>query len=77
MVPFDGKIDHRSQLQRIIRMDWIGALLCVGWVTCFAISLQWGGVTKKWNSPPVLAVCSIDERCPSGISTIIRLLFSS
>jgi hypothetical protein len=56
MLPFDGKLDPRPAWKRALRMDWIGALLCVGWVTCLGISLQWGGITKKWNSTPVLVV---------------------
>jgi len=56
MLPFDRKLDPRPAWKRALRMDWIGALLCVGWVTCLGISLQWGGITKKWNSTPVLVV---------------------
>lgn len=45
-------------------MDWVGSALCVGWVTCFGMSLQWGGITKEWNSAPVLAVSRTREDTP-------------
>ena len=64
MLPFDGKPDNRTKFQKILRMDWVGSALCVGWVTCFGMSLQWAGITKEWNSAPVLAVSRTREDTP-------------
>lgn len=36
-------------------MDFVGAALITASVTCFLLAMQWGGATKAWNSPSVIA----------------------
>ncbi|WWD21042.1 hypothetical protein CI109_105523 [Kwoniella shandongensis] len=54
LLPFDGLPDTRPVWRRLISMDWIGIALTLGFITCFGMALQWGGVTKDWNSPSVI-----------------------
>ena len=56
LVPFDGHLDHRTSLVRLLRLDWIGVILTTGFVTCLGIGLQWGGVSKDWNDIGVIIV---------------------
>lgn len=35
-------------------MDWLGATLVLGSVTCLILGLQWGGNTKPWKSAAVI-----------------------
>ncbi|KAH7886416.1 MFS general substrate transporter [Phlebopus sp. FC_14] len=39
-----------------LRIDWIGGALVTGFFTCLLLPLQWGGNTKPWNSPTVIAL---------------------
>lgn len=36
-------------------MDLIGTLIIMGAAICYLLALQWGGVTKEWNSGSVVA----------------------
>jgi len=45
----------RSTLQKWTEIDWIGSLLCLGLVTALLLPLQWGGQTKPWDDPAVIA----------------------
>jgi hypothetical protein len=36
------------------QLDMIGLALIVGACTCFILALQWGGVSKSWNSGAVI-----------------------
>lgn len=38
----------------LIEMDIGGMLLIVGAVVCFNLAMQWGGISKAWNSPPAV-----------------------
>lgn len=44
----------RGLISQTLRMDWIGAVLVLGSVTCLVLGLQWGGNTKPWNSAAVI-----------------------
>lgn len=35
-------------------MDLPGLTLIVGAVVCFTLAMQWGGISKAWNSSPVV-----------------------
>lgn len=37
-------------------MDFIGTVLFLGAICCLTLALQWGGVTKPWRSPRVIAL---------------------
>ncbi|KAF7318473.1 Major facilitator transporter-like protein [Mycena chlorophos] len=43
---------------RLLRLDYLGAILVAGSVTTLILALQWGGNTKPWNSPAVI-VCFV------------------
>lgn len=50
------RTDTRSSLQKTLDIDWIGAILIVGAVTCLAMGLQWGGNDRPWNDAGVIIV---------------------
>lgn len=35
-------------------MDLVGAFTMIAAVICLLLALQWGGITKPWNSPDVI-----------------------
>ncbi|KAK7044346.1 major facilitator transporter-like protein [Favolaschia claudopus] len=41
-------------LKQTRRMDFIGAILSAGAVTCLILALQWGGNTKPWDDKAVI-----------------------
>jgi hypothetical protein len=43
-------------LQKWLKVDWIGTILCLGMVCSLLLPLQWGGVTKPWNDKTVIAL---------------------
>ena len=43
-------------------LDWLGAALCIGMVVALFLPLQWGGATKPWRSPTIIALF-----CVSGV----------
>ncbi|KAK4688498.1 hypothetical protein P7C73_g1604, partial [Tremellales sp. Uapishka_1] len=52
--PFSGARDDRPTWRKVLRIDWIGAVLTIAFVTCLGIGLQYGGITKNWNDPSVI-----------------------
>ena len=40
--------------QKMLHMDLIGASTIIAAVVCLLLALQWGGITKPWNSPAVI-----------------------
>lgn len=40
--------------QMLVEMDLVGMTLIIGAVTCYILAMQWGGVTKAWNSSEVI-----------------------
>ncbi|KAF7323273.1 Major facilitator superfamily protein [Mycena chlorophos] len=48
---------HRV-LPALMRLDYIGATLVAGIVTCLTLALQWGGNTKPWNDKDVI-ICFV------------------
>ncbi|GAA5879940.1 hypothetical protein JCM3774_005685 [Rhodotorula dairenensis] len=49
------KRSTRDILHQTLRMDWVGATLVLGAVTCLVLALQWGGNQKPWNDGAVIA----------------------
>jgi hypothetical protein len=43
-------------LRQAARLDFVGATLVAGAVTCLVLALQWGGNTKPWNDKSVIIV---------------------
>lgn len=64
--------DDRTILQKWLQIDWIGSILSLVAVTCFIIPLQWGGVTKPWDDPPVIALFVL-----SGVLVVAFILWES
>ncbi|KAM0790108.1 hypothetical protein ACM66B_005435 [Microbotryomycetes sp. NB124-2] len=55
--PLGADLTKRSipdLLRQTLRIDWVGAVLIMGAVTCLVLALQWGGNTKPWKSAAVL-----------------------
>ncbi|KAJ1306947.1 hypothetical protein OPQ81_007927 [Rhizoctonia solani] len=62
--PSEG--DDRPAWHRIVRMDWVGAVLCIGVVSSLLLGLQWGGISKPWNDPTVIGLL-----VTFGVSTVL------
>lgn len=60
MPPFSGIKPTHSRLVQLLHLDWIGALLTLGFVTCLGVGLQWGGVSKEWQDAGVIVVSPVD-----------------
>ncbi|EUC59826.1 MFS transporter [Rhizoctonia solani AG-3 Rhs1AP] len=48
--------DVRPAWHRIVRMDWVGAVLCIGVVSSLLLAMQWGGTSKPWDDPTVIGL---------------------
>ncbi|WWC64187.1 uncharacterized protein I303_106795 [Kwoniella dejecticola CBS 10117] len=51
---FDGKPDNRSVFVKLIRLDWISAIITLGFVTSLGVGLQNGGIRYEWNDTSVI-----------------------
>ncbi|CAE6428748.1 unnamed protein product [Rhizoctonia solani] len=58
--------DHRPAWHRIVRMDWVGAVLCIGMVSSLLLGLQWGGTSKPWDDPTIIGLL-----VTFGVSTVL------
>ncbi|KAF7364345.1 Major facilitator transporter-like protein [Mycena sanguinolenta] len=45
-------------LRQVLRLDFIGATLVAGAMTCLVLALQWGGNTKPWGDKDVI-ICFV------------------
>ncbi|KAJ7716965.1 ABC transporter [Mycena maculata] len=52
------KRSFRDIVRQGMHMDFVGATLIAGGVTCLLMALQWGGNTKPWNSKAVI-ICFV------------------
>jgi len=48
----------KNLLRQVLLLDYIGAILIAGAVTCVILALQWGGNTKPWNDKAVI-ICFV------------------
>jgi hypothetical protein len=46
----------RDIIRQILRLDFLGATLVAGAITCVVLALQWGGNTKPWGDKSVIIV---------------------
>ena len=60
----------QGRLQRWLRLDWLGTVLCLGVVTSLLLPLQWGGNTKSWSNKYVIAMF-----CVFGVALIAFLVW--
>ena len=42
--------------KKLSSMDPVGCLIFIAAICCLLLALQWGGQTKPWNSPVVIAL---------------------
>ncbi|KAJ6600865.1 transporter [Mycena sp. CBHHK59/15] len=49
-----NKRSTKDILQQVLRLDFLGATLVAGSVTCIVLALQWGGNTKPWGDKAVI-----------------------
>ncbi len=61
---FRLKDDPTPTWRRIVGLDWIGTILCLGMVTSLLLALQWGGVTKPWSDKSVIACLCVVSTQP-------------
>jgi MFS family permease len=54
--PLGAAHDKRSLLTKIIQIDWVGLALAICFTTIICLALEYGGVTKAWNDPAVIAL---------------------
>ena len=45
---------HASLMEKLLQMDPLGTFTFMAAVVCYILALQWGGVTKAWNSRDVV-----------------------
>ncbi|KAJ7867670.1 ABC transporter [Mycena olivaceomarginata] len=48
----------RDIVRQILRLDFLGATLVAGAITCMVLALQWGGNTKPWGDKSVI-ICFV------------------
>jgi MFS family permease len=42
--------------QRVVEMDYSGAVLLMGGLTTFVLAINWGGITYPWGSGPIIGL---------------------
>ena len=52
--PSSAKPAQATYLEIFQQMDLPGTVSLLGAFICYLLALQWGGVTKQWNSPDVV-----------------------
>lgn len=53
--PAASKPVKASWLEKFLQMDPLGTFTIMAAIICYLLALQWGGVTKPWNSGSVIA----------------------
>jgi predicted MFS family arabinose efflux permease len=53
-----------QMLHEFLLCDWVGAGISMGWAVCLILSLQYGGVTKKWSDGGVIAMLVLSGVLP-------------
>ena len=46
----------KQMFWQVLKCDWLGVALTIGWGTCAILFMQWGGATKPWNDGSVIAL---------------------
>jgi MFS family permease len=55
-IPSDAKPAQASWKEKFLQMDFLGAGLVMGLIVSFILALQYGGLTKPWNSSVVIGL---------------------
>jgi hypothetical protein len=45
-------------LWAVLKCDWVGMVLAMGWGCSVILALEWGGITKPWSDGGVI-VCLV------------------
>lgn len=61
--PFDETPNRRSTMVKLLTLDWIGVILCLAFVTCLGMGLQWGGISRSWQDGAVVLVSATQRKC--------------
>lgn len=48
-----------SLREKVLQMDFIGTFIIMAATICFILAMEWGGITKPWNSAGVIAALVI------------------
>lgn len=48
--------DQRPAWKKFVQLDWVGSAITIAFATILCLALQYGGVTKAWDSPAVIAL---------------------
>lgn len=54
--PRNSQYSDLKFLQKCSRLDWVGGILCIGCILSLLLALQWGGITRPWSSPTIVAL---------------------
>jgi MFS family permease len=54
--PSGEALRNMSVLERLRRLDWLGTFLFTSSIVCLFLALQWGGQTKAWKDPVIIAL---------------------
>ena len=46
-----------NMVKQLLFCDWVGVVISLAWGVVFILATQWGGVTKSWSDPSVIACC--------------------
>ncbi|KAG0648700.1 MFS acetylaranotin efflux transporter ataA, partial [Hyphodiscus hymeniophilus] len=52
----DNNPDHLTPIQRILKLDLVGASILVPAVVCLLLALQWGGTTYAWSNSKIIGL---------------------
>lgn len=52
--PASAKPQKATAKEKLLQLDLAGSALILGAMICLLLALQWGGLTKPWNSPDVI-----------------------
>ncbi|WRT64871.1 uncharacterized protein IL334_001807 [Kwoniella shivajii] len=45
----------KEMFMQVVRCDWGGMIIAMGWAISYILFTQWGGVTRKWSDGGVIA----------------------
>ena len=62
----------KAMVMQVLKCDWLGVAITMGWACCLILFMQWGGVTKKWSDGSVIA-CEV----LSGVLPIVFVLYET
>lgn len=52
--PPASSLSNQPLREKILQMDLPGAFLLIGAMVCYALALQWGGISRPWGSSTVI-----------------------